>query len=308
MSGQSRFMLIVSPLMQHSPAFDRAAALAKAEGAALHIVAFDYLEGLATAGLVNEQAREEMRLGYIERHRQWLEEQARPLRKIGLKVTTEVTWVERPLQEILIHLKEQPIELVIKALTHESLLSRLMFTPLDVHLLRECPVPLHFVSNTTHALPRKVIAAIDPFHRDDQYQDLNDRILREAVKLASTCNAKVDVVYAYDLSSISADEFDFNNVSTFFSSGKAKTLFDAQGDAFNALGERNGIPPEQRHMIMGNPAKVLVSYADAYDVDVIVMGRVTHRGMDRLIGSTAENLLYKMPCSVWVVSPEVLTN
>jgi hypothetical protein len=78
MSDQSRFMLVVSPLMENSPAFDRAAALAKASGAALHIVAFDYLEGLATAGMVNEQAREQMRLGYVERHRQWLEDQARP--------------------------------------------------------------------------------------------------------------------------------------------------------------------------------------------------------------------------------------
>lgn len=129
MSDQSRFMLVVSPLMENSPAFDRAAALAKASGAALHIVAFDYLEGLATAGMVNEQAREQMRLGYVERHRQWLEDQARPLRKIGVHVTTEVVWVERPLQEILIHLKEQPMAALIKALEHESLLSRLMFTP-----------------------------------------------------------------------------------------------------------------------------------------------------------------------------------
>ena len=90
MSEQSRFMLVTSPLMEHSPALDRAAALAKAEGAALHIVAFDYLEGLATASLVNEKALEQMRLGYVDRHRQWLEDQARPLRKIGVHVTTEV--------------------------------------------------------------------------------------------------------------------------------------------------------------------------------------------------------------------------
>lgn len=38
--------------------------------------------------------------------------------------------------------------------------------------------------------------------------------------------------------------------------------------------------------------------------DVIVMGRVGHRGLSRLLGSTTESLLYKMPCSVWVVSPE----
>ncbi|MHC8354620.1 universal stress protein [Pseudomonas sp. LB3P81] len=306
MSEQSRFMLVASPLMEHSPAFDRAAALAKAEDAALHIVAFDYLEGLATASLVNEKAMEQMRLGYVDRHRQWLEEQARPLRKIGVQVTTEVTWVERPLEEILIHLKEQPMDVLIKALEPHSMLSRLMFTPLDVHLLRECPVPLHFVSHAVHALPRRIVAAVDPFHRDDQYKSFNDRILHEALKLASACNAELDVVYAYDLSSISADEFGFDNGSAFFSSAKARTLFDYQEEAFHELVERNGIAPEQRHMIMGHPAKVLTRYADAFDVDVLVMGRIGHRGLGRLIGSTVEHLLYKMPCSVWVVYTERL--
>ena len=306
MSEQSRFMLVASPLMEHSPAFDRAAALAKAEDAALHIVAFDYLEGLATASLVNEKALEQMRLGYVDRHRQWLEDQARPLRKIGVHVTTEVTWVERPLEEILIHLKEQPMDVLIKALEPHSMLSRLMFTPLDVHLLRECPVPLHFVSHAAHALPRKIVAAVDPFHRDDHYKSFNDRILHEAAKLASACNAELDVVYAYDLSSISADEFGFDNGSAFFSSGKARTLFDFQEAAFNELAERNGISPQQRHMIMGNPVKVLTRYADACDIDVIVMGRIGHRGLGRLIGSTVEHLLYKMPCSVWVVYSERL--
>jgi universal stress protein E len=306
MSEQSRFMLVASPLMEHSPAFDRAAALAKAEDAALHIVAFDYLEGLATASLVNEQALEQMRLGYVERHHRWLEEQARPLRKLGLSVTTEAIWVEKPLEEILIHVKEQPMSLLIKALQHESLLSRVIFTPLDVHLLRECPVPLHFVSHVQHAMPRRIVAAVDPFHRDGQYKDFNDRILHEASKLASACNAELDVVYAHDLSSIGADEFNFDQSSTFFSTSKARTLFDAQSEAFNELAERNGIPAERQHMIMGNPAKVLASYAEAYDVDVIVMGRVGHRRMGRLIGSTVEHLLYKMPCSVWVISPQQL--
>ena len=67
---------------------------------------------------------------------------------------------------------------------------------------------------------------------------------------------------------------------------------------------RNGIPSERRHMIMGSPARVLSSYAAAHDTDVIVMGRVGHRGVERLVGSTVEHLLYKLPCSVWVVSPE----
>lgn len=304
MSTQSRLMLVVSPLMEHSPAFDRAAALAKAEGAALHIVAFDYLEGLATAGLVNEQALEQMRIGYIERHGQWLEEQARPLRKLGIEVTTEVTWVERPLQEILIHLKEQPMDALIKTVEHESWFSRLMFTPLDVHLLHQCEVPLHFVNKLTHARPRKILAAVDPFHQDERYEGLNDRILSEANKLAAACDATLEVIYAYDLSSITAAEYGFGNGSVFFSSALSRQLYESQGAAFDALAERNGIAPEQRRMIMGDPAKVLASYAASYDIDVIVMGRVHYGGLDKLIGSTVESLLYKMPCSLWVIAPQ----
>lgn len=56
MTNPQRLLLIASPLMRRTPVYDRAAALAKAKGMPLHIVAFDYLEGLATAGLVNEQA------------------------------------------------------------------------------------------------------------------------------------------------------------------------------------------------------------------------------------------------------------
>jgi len=48
--------------------------------------------------------------------------------------------------------------------------------------------------------------------------------------------------------------------------------------------------------------------AFGYDIDMIVMGRVGHRGAGRLVGSTVEHLLYKIPCSVWVVSPEQLAD
>jgi universal stress protein E len=153
-------------------------------------------------------------------------------------------------------------------------------------------------------LPRRIVAAVDPFHRDGQYQGLNDRILYEADKLATLCNAQLDVIYAHDLTSLSAAEFGFDHASAFFSSSAAKALFDAQGEAFRELAERNDIPAENQHMILGDPAKVLASYADAYDIDMIVMGRIAHRGVGRLIGSTVEHLLYKMPCSVWVVAPE----
>jgi universal stress protein E len=83
---------------------------------------------------------------------------------------------------------------------------------------------------------------------------LNDRILYEADKLATLCNAQLDVIYAHDLTSLSAAEFGFDHASAFFSSSAAKALFDAQGEAFRELAERNDIPAENQHMI-GRPGQ-----------------------------------------------------
>ena len=101
MVDSKRLMLIASPIMHRTPAFDRAGALAKAMDAPLHIVAFDYVDGLATAGLVNEKALAEMREGYVSvigngwrsRLRVFAERACRsPLRWCGSCVHSRKSW------------------------------------------------------------------------------------------------------------------------------------------------------------------------------------------------------------------------
>ncbi|MBS7600845.1 universal stress protein [Pseudomonas sp. RC2C2] len=304
MATNQRLLLVASPLMRHAPAYDRAAALAKAKGMALHVVAFDYLEGLATASLVDEQALAVMREGYVKQHREWLETQAVPMRRIGLTVTTEVVWVQHALDEILIHLREQPFAMLIKELEHESWWMRAMFTPLDVQLLRACPVPLHFVRKANYALPRKILAAVDLSVPEDQFEGFNDQIISEALKLALQCNGQVELLYVYDLGAMYEDAEGYGEHSFFFDSSLARTLHEAQGEAFQDLAERNGIAAEHRHLRMGDPAKVLAVFAENHDIDVVVIGRYHHRGIGGFIGSTAERVLYKLPSSALVISPE----
>ncbi|PWB34138.1 universal stress protein [Pseudomonas sp. SDI] len=304
MSDSQRLLLIAPPLMQRTDAFDRAAALAKAQGIALHIVAFDYLEGLATAGLVNEQALAIMRQAYVDKHRDWLETQAVTLRKGGLTVTTEVVWVDNVLEEILIHLKEQSFAMVVKDLEHQSRLMRAMFTTLDVRLLRECSVPLHFVDTASHVMPRKVLAAVDLSRPEDQFQGFNDRIINQALKLAMQCKAQVEILYAYDMSSMQTEAENLGHKSFWFGPNLAESLHEAQGVAFRELTERNGIAPQACHMIMGDPAKVMTVFCEAHGIDIIVMGRIHHRGLAKYVGSTVERVLYKMPSSVLVITPQ----
>ncbi|WP_414705953.1 universal stress protein [Pseudomonas sp.] len=291
-------MLIASPLMKRTPAFDRALALAKAQDAALHIVAFDYVEALATAGLVNEQALREMKEGYLDRHRDWLEQQVVPMRRSGVHVTHEVSWVTRPLDEIMAHIREMKPSMVIKDLEHQSWLSRAMFTSLDERLLRECPVPLHLVAHLTHAIPRKVLAAVDPFRPEEQHDGLNDRIIFTAEKLAAQCNADLHLLYAYDLSSVFGWDSDMA-----FSSEAQEQIYASDKDAFDSLAARFGVPPDRKHLVMGNPAKVIETFIRTHGFDVVVMGTVHRSALNKWLGSTTEQVAHHMETSLLTISP-----
>ncbi|PXX68159.1 MULTISPECIES: universal stress protein [unclassified Pseudomonas] len=304
MDNPQRLLLIASPLMRRTPVYDRAAALAKAKGMALHIVAFDYLEGLATAGLVNDQALAVMREGYVQQHRAWLETQALSMRRNGVTVTTEVVWVQHPLDEILVHLREQPFALLIKAFEHEPWWVRAMFTSLDIQLLREARIPLHLVHQASHALPRKILAAVDLSRPEDQFEGFNDQIISEALKLALQCNAQIELLYAYDLGSMYLDSSGSREHSFLFDSNLAQTLHEAQSEAFQVLAERNGIAPEHRHLRLGDPAKVLALFMENNDIDVLVMGSYHHHGIGWFIGTTAERVLHRLSSSMLVISPE----
>ncbi|QXI25667.1 universal stress protein [Pseudomonas vanderleydeniana] len=303
MTHPQRLLLVASPLMRRTSVYDRAAALAKAKGMALHIAAFDYLEGLATAGLVNEQALAVMREGYVQQHRDWLESQAVSMRRNGLTVTTEVVWVQHPLDEILVHLREQPFAMLIKEFEHEPWWMRAMFTSLDIQLLREARTPVHLVRKASQALPRKILAAVDLSRPEDQVEGLNDLIIGEALKLALQCNAQIDLLFAYDLGAMYQD-LEGGDHAFLFESGLARTLHQAQSEAFQTLAERNGIAIEHRHMRVGDPAKVLALFMENNDIDVLVMGSYHHHGIGWFIGSTAERVLYRLNSSVLVISPE----
>lgn len=298
MAESERLLLIATPLLNRTPAFDRAAALAKAKSAALHIVAFDYVDGIAAAGLVNETAITEMREVYLQSHRDWLEEQAVGIRHMGVDVTTQVIWVQRPFEEIITHIREMKPSMVIKDLQHESWLTRTLFTTLDMRLLHDCPVPLHLVGKIQHGLPRKILAAVDPFYPDDQFEYLNDKIIKAAEILATQCDAQLHLLYAYDLSYVYSLDGGFG-----FESSVMGELYKAESEAFTRLADRFGVPKDRRHMMTGNPARVIESFMLNAAIDVVVMGTVHRDTMRKLMGSTTEQVAHHLPSSLLTINP-----
>jgi universal stress protein A len=58
----------------------------------------------------------------------------------------------------------------------------------------------------------------------------------------------------------------------------------------------------QRHVVMGSPASAIVSFAEQYDINYIVMPTHGRTGLKRLLmGSVAEEVVRKAPCPVLTV-------
>ena len=294
MSQYQRLLLIINPALRHSPAINHAAALAKASGASLHIAAF--IKPLKILSLLEEDEQEKALESYRQDHRDWLKNQATKLHALGLEITTEVTWADDMEQDILDRVAEMQPDLLIKEVQHESALKRAFFTPLDWHLLRHSPIPVYLVGGGGHALPRKVVAAVDASDTESANSELNERIIQQATHLALQCDAELHLLYACDLSG-----FYLADMGGLALSDITKELRTTEEQSFIKLASRYGVPSDRRHFILGPPVSALSDFANEQQVDVIVMGRVQYHGLEKLLGSTTEHILYQVPCSVLAV-------
>ena len=294
MSQYQRLLLILKPSLRYFSALNHAAALAKASGASLHIATL--IPSFKWLSLFEESGRELAREHYLQERRDWLKSQAKKLRDRGIEVTTEVVWAEDMKQDILDHVAELQPDLLIKEIQHESALKRAFFTPLDWHLLRHCPVPVFLVGGNGFVLPRRVVAAVEVSDSESADNELNERIIKQASSLAMQCEAELHLLYACD---VAADYLADMGSLTLADLNKA--LRRDLEKSFLRLAGRFGVPTDRRHFILGHPVSVLSEFANKHNVDVIVMGRVQSHGMDKLLGSTTEHVLYQVPCCVLAI-------
>ena len=301
MGQYQRFLLIADQTLHQSPALLRAVALAKAAGAVLDVRAF--VEPAPVVHLWQEKVDDAEHQRYLRRYRRWEAEELDRLSDLGLEVTVKVVFTTHPLLDILKTVEDLNPDLLIKDVTLEPVLKRVFITPLDCHLLRECPIPVHLVNHVRYALPHRIVAAVDPFDPSTQISGLNDIIIQTANAMALQCDAPLHLLYAFDLSPA------FNGDAPMAGGGwdvdLSEELHQSLHQAFVALAERYGVPPERRHFVMGLPVPVISEFVEQYLADVVVMGTAHRVGLDRLIGSNTERALYSVPGSILAVRSRV---
>ena len=300
MGQYERLLLVADQTLHQSAAMLRAIALAKASGAALDVRAF--VSPVPITHLWEEKIDDVDAQRYQRRYRRWVADELEQLSNQGLDGTVDVVFSSHPLLDILKTVHVLKPDLLIKDVRLEPALKRVFITPLDCHLLRECPIPVHLVNQIRYALPHRVVAAVDPFDPDTQISGLNDVIIRSANTLALQCDVPLHLLCAYDLSA--AFNGDAPMVNGGWNEDLANELRQTLHQAFVALADRHGVPPERRHFVMGHPVQVINEFVEQYLADVVVMGTVHRVGIERVIGSTTERALYSVPGSILAVRKE----
>ncbi len=69
----------------------------------------------------------------------------------------------------------------------------------------------------------------------------------------------------------------------------------------NALGIEFGIQPECRHFLNGAPAKEIHRFNDENNVELVVLGTHGQKGVQLLLGATANSVLHGSNCDVLAV-------
>lgn len=297
MSDTPRLMVLVNQELQFTPAVARALALARKSDDQVLLASFEYDRVLARA------ARQGADLdAYQKGRRQKLEVLAESLRHDGVTVETQVYW-GHPVAayRLLMILIEQPL-MVIKDIQEETSARRLLYTPEDLDLLRECPAPLMLVRSSARALPRRILAAVDPVDEHGRPHELNAQVLKAANRLAMQCEARLDVAHAFEYV---PPPMDPAGIGWMPDINLPEELRSLHTEALAKLGKEFGVPAARLHLLDGRPAVTLARFAAEHQHDVVVMGTVQRNFLQRLaLGSVAEGLLQRLDCDVLALKPQ----
>lgn len=303
MSQYRKILLIVDRSMTKTPAFRRAYAMAKSTGAQLLMCLFDHHNAIRAASLLNQEVAQLAKDSFLREKTEWLQDIELDLCEEGLHVTSEVIWGTPLHEQIIAKVTETKPDLVIKDVHFEPLLKRILFNPMDWHLLRSCPSSLLLVNAHSSKPPSRVIAAVDPTHSWHKAGALNERIMQAAAELAKEFGATLHVVHVFEGLPVMASA----EIASLpgYQNEIYEELRASASKQFTAFADRHGIIAKNRHLLFGDPANAIAELIENSSTDLVVMGTIYRSGMDRLaMGSTAERMLNQLRCDVLTIKPD----
>jgi universal stress protein E len=303
MAKQQRILVVIDPTASAQPALERAASVAKSGDAQLELFICDYDPTLKESRALGREAIAKARAALIESRLRRLHELAEPLQARGVEATVDARW-GYPLHEgIVAKVVEWRADVVVKDTHYHSALKRSILTNTDWSLIRHCPAALMLVKPRAPAAKPCVVAAIDPLHERDPAKSLDKKILAAASDLCAATGGELHVFHAFDITPVIAASTEAMMMPMALPIVEITDAMNAEHTAaVHELTDALPLPRERVHVVQGGAREQLLALTDRLRADVVVMGAVSRSGLERLfIGSTAEEVLDRVPCDLLIV-------
>lgn len=305
MNPINSILVIVDPTAQEHPAVGKGALLARQLGARLELYVCDTKASRERRAAVH--AAQNGDRPFPVNLKAFLEDLAGTIREHGVDVSTEVESGD-PLHVALIErARRTTAGLIIKDTHHHSFAHRTFLTNTDWELIRACPVPLLLTKPGIWASAPKVCAAVDPGHANDKPAVLDNHIVDHAALLAKKLGGELHLLHVYlPVAIIAATAAGSPPLAIAISpEDLAREAAQKRAQLQDLIAEYR-VATANVHLEVGGPAAVLPRAVGEIRADIVAMGAVSRSGLKRIfIGSTAEDVLERLPCDALIVkSPD----
>jgi nucleotide-binding universal stress UspA family protein len=173
-------------------------------------------------------------------------------------------------------------------------------------LVRDCPRPVLLARAPRRRRSPRILVAVDTgTFRDRKIDAHTATLIESALWVAEQVGGEVHVLHVW---------LSYGDGPMRWAGVSPAALEEYHGAAEQAVVEelekviapfRDRIAPAGVHVRMGDPRKIISSFAAENQISLIVIGTVARSGIaGRILGNTAEVLLGRLLCSMLVIRPE----
>jgi universal stress protein E len=302
MNPLRNILTLMEPSADEQPAFDASMVLAKRFGSRLELLIGEFQDLHAAYFDPMTATLQEFHDSVMAGHRAMLERHVEAAAEQGVNALGEALW-GTPFHEIVLaRVAATRPDLVVKHSAFHSRIERTLFTGSDWQLIRDCPVPLLLVKDAGRVAGARVLACVDPLHSHDKPASLDHQLLRRGAMLAEKLGGEL---HALNVCAIPAP---IGVVGDAYVAALAmppdEEWIGRARESYRRLMAGYDLPKDRVHFRVGVAARDIVAAARELDAGIVVMGAVSRRRLERwFVGSTAEAVLDRLPCNVWVEKP-----
>jgi universal stress protein E len=227
-------------------------------------------------------------------------------RDLGVEATSEVLF-GTPFAELIRSVVLRKCDLVAKTARGGGGLRERLMGSTALHLIRKCPIPVLVVQPKRRVRFTRILVPLD-FHVGESSEgSLNATIMEKALSLAGLDNGQLHFFHAwqpYGVSLLSSgrSRMPLDKIREYVKSHEInhKEIFEEFLNRYSL-----GHLKHQVHFHRGDPASLIPELAVRHRINLVVMGSTYSLGLGGIfMGSTAEQVLSVVKCSILTVKPE----